>query len=304
MKTDFEKSTNKLNITIMVVTLILCLLMTGGFAVLINADKLGIGKKDDDVHEDPIVIPGGGTASVDEETNIHYYLEDRVLESIGRPNTDTIEYTSPVPVSTLASYQCFFVEDDLDSEFGDITYDYTYFFELRQNLPYCPENGIALKYRYPRNWEKCESVYIENGFCPVCDTSVLPINPFNDIVVEDQGIYLKLFNSVSNEYRIVGGYSLRILSDFIISRITVNSVHLILNTPLEWSCSDRSVFDPENIYPEFDRAEFYSYGDSYFEYKFQNKINFSHVDWDFLGSDQYYLNLFGAEYLYCRFRVY
>ena len=182
MKTDFEKSTNKLNITIMVVTLILCLLMTGGFAVLINADKLGIGKKDDDVPEDPIVIPGGGTASVDEETNIHYYLEDRVLESIGRPNTDTIEYTSPVPVSTLASYQCFFVEDDLDSEFGDITCDYTYFFQLSQNLPLLSDTAIALKYNFPRNWEICESVS-ENGFCPFCDTTVLPDSRFTNFIV-------------------------------------------------------------------------------------------------------------------------
>lgn len=303
MKTDFEKSSNKLNITIMVVTLIFCLLMTGGFAVLINADKLGIGKKDDDVPEDPIVIPGGGTASVDEETNIHYYLEDRVLESIGRPNSDTIEYTSPVPVSTLASYQCFFVEDDLDSEFGDITCDYTYFFQLSQNLPLLSDTAIALKYNYPRNWEICESVS-ENGFCPFCDTTVLPDSRFTNFIVEDQGIYLKLFDSVSNEYRIVGGYSLRILSDFIISNYSVNGAYLILNSPLEWSCSDRSIFDPENIYPEFDRAEFYSYGDSYFEFTFRNIINYSHIALDIPDRNQNLSILSGSEYLYCRFRVY
>ena len=206
-----------------------------------------------------------------------------------------------MPVSTLASYQCFFVEDDLDNEFGDITYDYTYFFKLSQNLPFLPDTAIALKYNYPRNWEKCESVSDENGICPVCDITVLPDSRF---IVEDQGIYLKLFNSVSNEYRIVGGYSLRILSDFIISNYSVNGTYLILNSPLEWSCSDRSIFDPENIYPEFDRAEFYSYGDSYFEFTFRNTIKYSHIALDIPDRNQFLWILSGSEYLYCRFRVY
>lgn len=310
MKTDFEKSTNKLNITIMVVTLILCLLMTGGFAVLINADKLGIGQNDQadnygdfdssfDEELDSKYVPSINFSYSDEQ-NVKYVLSDFLQDDLG--------YNKAVPVSEKAayiehepgSYNSYEI-DCLHASFDRISYTdgkTTLYldWDINNNYDYYVDetNKISGNYAYYKHFDELSIDFVRRG----------------------TGIYLKLVNSVTNEFIIVGGYSLQVLESFVFdpegqpftTKLTTdygdfiytidNPSCIIHNSVYDFTTDDRSVFDPYNRYSDYDYAEFYAYGDSYWELIYRLDVyenNGSTLEPDELGAQFY---------RYARFRVY
>ena len=309
MKTDFEKSTNKLNITIMVVTLILCLLMTGGFAVLINADKLGIGQNNQadnsgdfdssfDEELDSKYVPSINFSYSDEQ-NVKYVLSDFLQDDLG--------YNKAVPVSEKAAYiefepgsynsyeiDCFHASFDLISYTNGkstISLDW----DIVNNLDYYIDetNKISGNYQFNKRFKEPAINFVRRG----------------------SGIYLKLINSHSNEFIIVGDYSLQIVEAFVFSTegqpFTVsastdygdfvytidNRYCFIQNSVYDFSTYDRSVFDPYNKYLDYDYAEFYAYGDSYWE--LINRLDVHELSASIEES------ILGAQfYRYARFRIY
>ena len=91
---------------------------------------------------------------------------------------------------------------------------------------------------------------------------------FSDIKLScrGSGIVLKLIDTDTGDSILVGGYSLTPLVDYVIAEVGSDYIDFKSNVSIyDWITTDRSYFDPDNLYTKYDRAEFYSYGDTFFE---------------------------------------
>lgn len=292
MKTDIQKQSNKITAIVMVVVLVFKLLVVGSVVIALNADKLGIGSEP----AEPTITPEDFKPDQEftyNETNIRYALGIDFLNSL---YPEKIDYVKSVPVSDVSTYELISLEDN-SVEYSE---GLTYFFKCNElfdreyydgkfwtfgvNFDFHPDHDTDINY---------------SGDCNYCNSRIR----LNYPMIKGSGFYLKLIDDDTGQSIIVGGYDCFNALDTFIQMEEYDGLVRFRCSPLDFSTTDRSVFDPDNLYPEYDRAEFYSYGDIYFEaYVYTSGLNFSHI-----GEESFNLapwSMITADRLYYRFRIY
>lgn len=292
MKTDIQKQSNKINAIVMIVVLVFTVLVAGSVAIALNADKLGIGSEP----AEPTITPEDLRPDHEftyNETNIRYALGIDFLNSV---YPDKIDYVKSVPVSDVSTYELILLDDNSIEYSEGLSYflncnelfDGEYFdgnfWTFGVNFDFHPDHDSDINY---------------SGECDDCYSRIR----LNYPMIKGSGFYLKLIDDDSAQSIIVGGYDCFNALDTFIQMEEYDGLVRFRCSPLDFSTTDRSVFDPDNLYPEYDRAEFYSYGDIYFEtYVYTSGLNFSHIGEEAFNSAPW--SMITADRLYYRFRIY
>lgn len=294
MKTDIQKQSNKINAIVMIVVLVFTALVAGSVVIALNIDN-----NDGGSVENSVIFEGSIDTTVDNEYSILNYLPDITYVHDDESNvkfalSNDLMVIDPeikaVPVS----------EDAIYSEFRDNSgiYNYIphYYWTYTKGLEfYRDENGdLRLGVREYEAESELSNFIIKNSVNSDSVNEIqtkkisLNLDHLNDIYrqyakVSDyppylgdssfkfvgSGIILKLIDDDTGDEIIVEGYDFFDVFGYIFLIKAGGSVHYC-----EYQSSlsfydlvsyDRAAFDPNNMYPEFDRAEFYSYGDSFFE---------------------------------------
>lgn len=292
MKTDIQKQSNKITAIVMIVVLVFKLLVVGSVVIALNADKLGIGSEP----AEPTITPEDLKPDQEftyNETNIRYALGIDFLNSL---YPEKIDYVKSVPVSDVSTYELISLQDNSVEYSEGLTYffkcnelfDTEYydgnFWTIGVNFDFHPDHDTDINY---------------SGDCDDCYSRIR----LNYPMIKGTGFYLKLIDDDSGQSIIVGGYDCFNALDTFIQMEEYDGYVRFSYSPFEFSTTDRSVFDPDNIYSEYDRAEFYSYGDIYFESQVPTLgFNFSHIGDEARQSAP--LAMLTADRLYYRFRIY
>ncbi len=292
MKTDIQKQSNKITAIVMIVVLVFTAIVAGSVAIALNADKLGIGSEP----AEPTITPEDLKPDQEftyNETNIRYALGINFLNSV---YPEKIDYVKSVPVSDVSAYELISLEDN-SVEYSE---GLTYFFRCNElfDREYYDGNFWTIGVNFDFHADHDTDINY-SGDCNYCNSRIR----LNYPMIKGSGFYLKLIDDDSGQSIIVGGYDCFNALDTFIQMEEYDGYVRFRCSPLDFSTTDRSVFDPDNLYPEYDRAEFYSYGDTYFEaYVYTSGINFSHIGEDAFNSAPW--SMITADRLYYRFRIY
>ena len=293
MKTDIQKQSNKINAIVMIVVLVFTVLVAGSVAIALNADKLGIGSEP----AEPTITPEDLKPDQEftyNETNIRYALGINFLNSV---YPEKIDYVKSVPVSDVSAYELICLDDEFFVSYSD---GIGYF--LHCSTHYVREYGDGIFWTFGVNFDFHPDHDSDINYSGECDDCYSRIR-LNYPMIKGSGFYLKLIDDESGQSIIVGGYDCFNALDTFIQMEEYDGYVRFRCSPLDFSTTDRSVFDPDNLYPEYDRAEFYSYGDIYFEtYVYTSGLNFSHIGEEAFNSAPW--SMITADRLYYRFRIY
>ena len=143
----------------------------------------------------------------------------------------------------------------LEIVYNDVFYESLYV----RFLPYDPGTGVI---------DKVNRYYIDLSQVHYCLQNNREYREYSDIKLScrGSGIVLKLVDTDTGDSILVGGYSLTPLVDYVIAEVGSDYIDFKSNVSIyDWTTTNRSYFDPDNLYTKYDRAEFYSYGDTFFE---------------------------------------
>lgn len=181
-----------------------------------------------------------------------------------------------------------------------------------ESSPFCfwPHDSNFIPYYVEEPYDLLVT-YSNHIISSIYHNGLLDIDFYYDFYVRGSGAVLKLVDTETGNFLLQGGYDLQtVLSDRFLDITFTQDEEIIPDsgyippkdnlvlridgsTPIHTTrITNRTIFDPNNQYSDYDYAEFYSYDDSYFEiivsYSFKKQFSNEII------SDKYYI----------RFRIY